>query len=310
MLNTVSSIEKTIGNTPLVRLSKIEKTLGLRAELYAKLESFNPAGSAKDRAALYMMNDAEEKGILAAGGTIIEATSGNTGIALSMLAAVRGYRMIVVMPDSMSRERRDAMRAYGAELVLTDGALGMKGSIERAERLCSEIPGAVILGQFENEANARAHYETTAPEIECQLGGAPDYLVVGVGTGGTISGIGRYLKEKGFSTTVCAVEPDTSAVLSGGKAAPHGIQGIGAGFIPSLLDVSVIDLVRTVSLSESLEMMRLLGRAAGIFVGISSGAALAAMVKLAEEKQCIGKRIVGVFPDTGMRYLSLFGDAN
>ena len=304
-----NSAADMIGNTPLVRLREIEEKFSLGAELYAKLEGANPTGSAKDRAALFIIEGAEREGRLAPGGLIIEPTSGNTGIALAALAAARGYRAIIVMPDTASVERRQLIAAYGAEVVLTDGSLGMKGAIAEAERLHRENSGSIIAGQFENPDNPLAHYRTTGPEIYRDTEGRLDALVAGVGTGGTLSGTGKYLREMLPDVKIVAVEPTESAVLSGGAAHPHGIQGIGAGFIPATADVKIIDEVMTVSLDEAIAHARLLARVCGILAGISSGAALAAAVRLAARTDMTGRRIAVILPDTGERYLStgIFG---
>jgi cysteine synthase A len=299
-----TSADQLIGGTPLLKLTQITKTKNLPARVLAKLEYFNPAGSAKDRVALSMIRDAEKKGILKEGSTIIEPTSGNTGIGLACVAASRGYRTIIVMPDSMSAERQMLMKAYGAELVLTPGALGMSGAIAKAEELAKEIPDSFIPDQFGNPANAKAHYETTGPEIWADTDGNVDIFVAGVGTGGTITGVGRYLKEKKPSAQVVAVEPADSPLLSGGKAGPHGLQGIGANFIPAVLDTTVYDRIIPVTTEEAYAAARLMGKTEGILVGISSGAALHAALKLAEEPENIGKTIVVLLPDTGDRYLS------
>ena len=296
--------EQLIGNTPLMELTHLEKNLGLEAKILAKLEYFNPAGSAKDRVALSMILDAEQRGLLQEGSTIIEPTSGNTGIGLACVAAARGYRTIIVMPDSMSAERQLLMGAYGAELVLTPGKLGMSGAIAKAEELAKEIPGSFIPDQFGNPANAKAHYETTGPEIWADTDGDVDIFVAGVGTGGTITGVGRYLKEKNPAVRIVAVEPADSPLLSGGKAGPHGLQGIGANFVPAVLDTTVYDRIIPVTTAEAFEAARLLGKAEGVLVGISSGAALHAALKIAEEPENAGKRIVVLLPDTGDRYLS------
>ena len=300
----VKNLDGFIGNTPLMELKNIESKYNLKAELYAKLEYMNPTGSAKDRAALYMINDAETAGRLQAGGTIIEATSGNTGIGLAAIGTARGYRVIIVMPDTMSAERRKLLKAYGAEVVLTPGADGMKGSIEKSEQLLSEISGSIIAGQFDNKANALAHYETTGPEIYRDMNGKVDIFVAGVGTGGTLTGVGRYLKEKNPDIRIVAVEPDTSPLLSGGEAGAHGIQGIGANFIPSILDRDVFDKVLCVSTDASYAAGRMLGRTEGLMAGISSGAALYAAIEEAKAEENAGKRIVVLLPDSGDRYLS------
>lgn len=297
------SAEQLIGKTPMLELTNIEKKLSLRAKIFAKLEYLNPAGSVKDRAALYMLNDAEKRGLINEDSVIIEPTSGNTGIGLACIGAARGYRVIIVMPDTMSAERRMLMTAYGAELELTDGKLGMKGAIERANELAAKYPGSFIPGQFENPANALAHYETTGPEIMEDVPEA-DFFVAGVGTGGTISGTGRYLKEKKPDIKVVAVEPAGSPLLSGGEAGAHGLQGIGANFIPELLDRTVYDEVMGITEAQAYEAGRLLGRSEGILCGISSGAALSAAIALAEKEENEGKNIVVLLPDTGDRYLS------
>lgn len=298
------SVEELIGGTPLLEISRFSKKEGLSANLFGKLEYLNPAGSAKDRVGLAMIEDAERKGLLKEGGVIIEPTSGNTGIGLAAVAVCRGYRAIIVMPDSMSRERCVLMSAYGAELVLTPGEQGMKGAIEKAEDLAKEIPGSFIPGQFENPANAMAHYQTTGPEIWEDTAGDVDIFVAGVGTGGTITGVGRYLKEKDPSIRIVAVEPASSPLLSGGEAGPHGLQGIGANFIPSLLDREVYDEVLTVTEEEAYAAARTLGKTEGVLCGISSGAALFAAAVLAKRPENAGKNIVVLLPDTGDRYLS------
>ncbi len=298
----ISSIEGLIGHTPLFEPRKLAAELGLRGRLLLKLECCNPTGSAKDRAALYIIEDAVRTGRLAEGGTIIEPTSGNTGIGLAAIGAARGFHVIIVMPDTMSEERRRMMKAYGAELVLTDGRLGMKGAIAKAEELRSSIPGSIIGGQFSNKANAEAHYRTTGPEIWEDAEGHVDVFVAGVGTGGTITGAGRYLREVNPAIHIIAVEPADSPVLSGGSPGPHAIQGIGAGFVPSLLDTSVYDEVRTAGKDEAFHMARLLARKEGIFCGISSGAALAKAVEAAADAE--GETVVAVLPDSGDRYLS------
>ena len=304
----VNGITDLVGNTPLLALRRLGE--GLPAALYAKLEYLNPAGSTKDRAALSMILDAEERGLLRPGGAIIEPTSGNTGIGLAAIGVPRGYRVILTMPDSMSVERRKLLAAYGAELVLTEGARGMAGAIARAEELRREIPGSILAGQFENPANPAAHYRTTGPEIWRDLEGRVDLLVAGVGTGGTLSGAGRYLKEKNPALEVVAVEPAASPLLSGGTAGPHGLQGIGANFVPENFDRSLCDRIVTVREEEAYAAARALARREGILVGITSGAALHAALTLAKEPGNAGKQIVAILPDTGDRYLStpLFGE--
>ena len=304
MSKIYTSVDQLIGGTPLLELCNLEKRLGLKAKVLAKLEYLNPAGSAKDRIGLAMINAAEREGKLRPGSVIIEPTSGNTGIGLASVAAARGYRVIIVMPETMSVERRILMKAYGAELVLTEGAKGMTGAIEKAEELAASIPGSFIPGQFVNPVNAEAHYQTTGPEIWRDTDGAVDVFVAGVGTGGTITGTGRYLKEQNPTVSVVAVEPKTSAVLSGGKAGPHGLQGIGAGFVPAVLDTGIYDEIIPVENEEAYAAGRLLGKCEGIVVGISSGAALHAAVELAKREENAGKTIVVLLPDTGDRYLS------
>jgi len=299
-----TSVTQLVGRTPLLELSGIAKAEHLKARLLAKLEYFNPAGSVKDRVALAMIEDAEKRGLLKPGSVIIEPTSGNTGIGLACVAAGRGYRTIIVMPDSMSAERRLLMTAYGAEVVLPPGAKGMQGAIEKAEALAAEIPYAFIPAQFDNPANPAAHYASTGPEIWEDTGGQVDIFVAGVGTGGTITGTGRYLKERAPHVQIVAVEPAGSPLLSGGTAGPHGLQGIGANFIPSVLDRSVYDEVVTVTEAEAFAAGRLAGRKEGILVGISSGAALHAAIMLAKKEENTGKNIVVLLPDTGDRYLS------
>ena len=298
------SASELIGRTPLLELSNIEKDLSLKAHILAKLESFNPAGSAKDRAALEMIEDAERSGKIGKGAVLIEPTSGNTGIGLASVAAARGYRTIIVMPDTMSEERRRMMKAYGAELVLTDGSKGMAGAIEKAEALHKEIPGSFIPSQFSNPANAAAHQTTTGPEIYEDTDGNIDIFISAIGTGGTITGVGRYLKERIKFLQIIGVEPAASPVLSGGKAGKHKIQGIGAGFVPEVLDTSIYDRITTVKDEDAFTMARLVGRREGVLVGISSGAALWAAVREAEKEENSGKNIVVVFPDGGDRYLS------
>ncbi len=304
MVKIYSSAEQLIGRTPLVALTNVEKQLNLSARLLAKLECFNPGGSAKDRVAVSMLDDAEAAGKLQPGATIIEPTSGNTGIGLAAVGAARGYRVIIVMPDTMSMERRLLMKAYGAELVLTEGTKGMQGSIEKAEELAAQLPGSMVMGQFDNPANPKAHYRTTGPEIWDDTDGQVDCFVAGVGTGGTITGTGRYLKEQNPAIQVVAVEPATSPLLSGGQAGPHGLQGIGANFIPSVLDRQVYDQVALVTDQEAYAASRMLGRTEGLLVGITSGAALHAAIQLAKQPQYAGKTIVALLPDTGERYLS------
>lgn len=299
-----TSIDQLIGRTPLLELTNVERELGLAARVLVKLEFFNPGGSVKDRVAKAMLDEAEKSGRLGPGSVVIEPTSGNTGIGLAAVAAARGYRAIIVMPETMSRERRLLMLAYGAELVLTPGALGMKGAIAKAEALARETPGGFIAGQFVNPANPRAHYDATGPEIYGDTGGEVDVFVAGVGTGGTITGVGRYLKEKKPGVRVVAVEPASSPVLSGGQAGPHKIQGIGAGFVPQVLDTAVYDEVLPVANEDAFETARLLGRREGLLVGISSGAAAFAALSLARRPGNAGRVIVALLPDTGERYLS------
>ena len=310
MANIYSSADQLIGHTPLLELKHIESEYGLRARLLAKLEYFNPAGSVKDRIAKKMLDDAEAAGKLTKESVIIEPTSGNTGIGLASVAAARGYRIIIVMPETMSVERRQLMKAYGAELVLTEGAKGMKGAIAKAEELAKEIPHSFIPGQFVNPSNPQAHYETTGPEIFADTDGAVDVFVAGVGTGGTVTGTGRYLKEKKPSVRVVAVEPAGSAVLSTGVAGAHKIQGIGAGFVPEILDTKIYDEIVTVTNGDAFATGRLMGRREGVLVGISSGAALWAAIEVAKRPENEGKTVVVLMPDTGDRYLStpLFAD--
>ena len=304
MGNIYTSVEQLIGRTPLMELTKIEKKYDLKAKLLAKVEFFNPGGSVKDRVAKAMLDDAEEKGILTKDSVIIEPTSGNTGIGLAVMSVARGYRCIIVMPDTMSMERRMLMKAYGAELVLTDGAKGMAGAIAKAEELAKEIPNSFIPGQFENPSNAKAHYLTTGPEIMKDTDGNVDIFVAGVGTGGTLTGTGRYLKEQKPEIKVVAVEPADSAVLSGKPAGPHGLQGIGAGFIPGVLDTTVYDEIIPVSNEDAYAFGKMIGRTEGILVGISAGAALYAAIELAKKEENAEKNIVVILPDTGDRYLS------
>ena len=293
-----------IGRTPLLELSNIEKDEKLSANIYAKLELFNPAGSIKDRVAKAMIEDAEEKGILKEGSVIIEPTSGNTGIGLASVAAAKGYKLIITMPETMSVERRKLIASFGAELVLTDGSKGMNGAIEKAEELSREIPNSIVAGQFVNPANPKAHFDTTGPEIWEDTDGQVDILVAGVGTGGTITGIGEYLKSKNPDIKIVGIEPTDSPVLSGGKAGAHGLQGIGAGFIPEILNTEIIDEIITVSTNEAYEASRMMAKREGVLVGISSGAALHAALLLAEKPENKGKNIVVILPDTGDRYLS------
>ena len=303
-------ITDLIGNTPLVELTNVERELELKAKLIAKVELFNPAGSVKDRVAMAMILDAEEKGKLKNSSVIIEPTSGNTGIGIAAVAAARGYRVIIVMPDSMSIERRQLMKAYGAELVLSPGAEGMPGAIEAANKLAAEIPDSFVAGQFVNPANVKAHYTTTGPEIYADTDGAVDIFVAGVGTGGTITGVGKYLKEKKPSVIIVAVEPEGSPVLSKGKKGKHGIQGIGAGFVPETLNTKIYDEVIPIENEDAFKFGRQFSQAEGVLIGISSGAALAAAVELAKRPSNKGKTIVALLPDTGDRYLStsLFAD--
>ncbi len=299
-----TSVASLVGHTPLLELTNYEAKYGLTAKLYAKVEFFNPAGSVKDRVALEMLSQYEKEGKLTAETTVIEPTSGNTGIGLASLCAAKGLRTIIVMPDTMSRERQLLMTAYGAELVLTDGSLGMKGAIAKAEELAKSIPNALIAGQFENPANPNAHYKTTGPEIWQDTDGQVDIFISCAGTGGTVSGTGRYLKEQNADIRVIAVEPAASPYLTEGRAGAHKIQGIGAGFVPSTLDLSVIDEILTVTDDEAYEATRRVAKTDGLLVGISSGAAIAAAVKVAKHPENAGKRIVLILPDTGERYLS------
>lgn len=304
MSHIYTSVEQLIGKTPLLELTHLEERYHLKAKLLAKLECFNPAGSAKDRVALSMIQDAEERGVLQSGSVIIEPTSGNTGIGLASVGAVRGYRVIIVMPDSMSMERRLLMTAFGAELVLTPGAQGMAGAVAKAEELAAEIPNSVITGQFVNPANAKAHEDTTGPEIWADTDGAVDMFVAGVGTGGTITGVGRYLKQQNPNIQVVAVEPAGSPLLSQGKAGPHGLQGIGANFVPEVLDPSIYDQIIPVTDQDAYQLGREMGKWEGLLVGITSGAALWAAISLAQQPENEGKTIVALLPDTGERYLS------
>ena len=310
MSKIYTSADQLIGKTPLLELTHIEKAHDLKAKILAKLEYFNPAGSVKDRIAKAMIDDAEQKGFLREGSVIIEPTSGNTGIGLASVAAARGYRIIIVMPETMSVERRQLMKAYGAELVLTEGAKGMKGAIEKANELAREIPNSFVPGQFVNEANPKAHFDSTGPEIYEDTDGEVDYFVAGVGTGGTITGVGRYLKSKKPDVKVVAVEPATSAVLSTGVAGAHKIQGIGAGFVPKVLDTGVYDEIITVPNEAAFATGKDIGKSEGVLVGISSGAAVWAAIEIAKRPESEGKTIVVLLPDTGDRYLStpLFAD--
>ena len=310
MSNIYTSADQLIGKTPLLELTHIEKKFGLKARVLAKLEYFNPAGSVKDRIAKAMIDDAEAKGLLKEGSVIIEPTSGNTGIGLASVAAARGYRIIIVMPETMSVERRQLMKAYGAELVLTEGAKGMKGAIAKADELAKEIPNSFVPGQFVNPANPKAHIETTGPEIWDDTDGGVDIFVAGVGTGGTVTGVGQYLKSRNPAVKVVAVEPKSSAVLSTGVAGSHKIQGIGAGFVPDVLDTKVYDEIIPVDNDDAFKLGKEVGHSEGVLVGISSGAALWAAIELAKRPENEGKTIVALLPDTGDRYLStpLFAD--
>ena len=310
MSNIYTSADQLIGNTPLLELTHLEEAYGLKAAILAKLEYLNPAGSVKDRIAKAMIDDAEQKGLLKKGSVIIEPTSGNTGIGLASVAAARGYRIIIVMPETMSVERRQLMKAYGAELVLTEGAKGMKGAIAKADELAKEIPNSFVPGQFVNPANPKAHFETTGPEIWKDTDGKVDIFVAGVGTGGTITGTGKFLKSKNPNVKVVAVEPKTSAVLSTGVAGPHKVQGIGAGFVPEVLDTKVYDEIIAVDNDDAFKTGKEFGRREGVLVGISSGAAVWAAIELAKRPENEGKTIVVLLPDTGDRYLStpLFAD--
>ena len=310
MTRIYQSAEEITGNTPLLRAGKLERRYSLNARLLLKLEYLNPTGSVKDRAALYMIRDAEQAGLLQPGGVIVEPTSGNTGIGLASLAASRGYRLILTMPETMSVERRNILKAYGAEIVLTEGSRGMSGAIEKAEEIVKSTPGAFLPGQFDNPSNARAHYETTGPEIWRDTQGQVDIFVAGVGTGGTLTGTGRYLKEQNPRIRVVAVEPSASPVLSEGKGGPHKIQGIGANFIPENYDPALVDEVLAITDGDAIRTAKELGRTEGLLVGISSGAACHAASILAQRPENAGKLIVAIFPDTGERYLSteLFDD--
>lgn len=304
MSQIYTSIDGLIGHTPLLELTNIEKSLGLKARLLAKLEYLNPAGSAKDRVAKFMLDDMQSSGLLKANSVIIEPTSGNTGIGLAAVSASRGYRTIIVMPDSMSEERKMLMKAYGAELVLTDGSLGMSGAIEKAEELRREIPNSIIAGQFTNYSNVKAHFETTGPEIYNDTDGKVDIFVAGVGTGGTVTGVGKYLKSKNKDVKIVAVEPASSPLLSTGTFGSHKIQGIGANFVPKILDTEIYDEVATVTNEDAFKYGKMIAQTEGILVGISSGAALSAAISLAKLPQNENKTIVILFPDTGDRYLS------
>lgn len=304
MSKIYTSMDQMIGRTPLLELCRIQQQLGLEARVLAKLEYLNPAGSVKDRAALSMIRDAEQKGLLKEGSVIVEPTSGNTGIGLAAVAAARGYRVVIVMPETMSLERRQLMRAYGAELVLTEGSKGMSGAVEKAQQLVQQIPGAFLAGQFTNPANPQAHFETTGPEIWKDTEGHVDVFVAGVGTGGTITGVGRYLKSQDPAVRIVGVEPAASPLLSKGTAGPHKIQGIGANFVPQVLDTAIYDELLAVTDQDAFAAGRLMARTEGVLVGISSGAALWAAVELAKRPENRGKTIVTLLPDTGDRYLS------
>ena len=307
MMNIYTSVEQLIGKTPLLELCRLDKEQGLQARVLVKLEKYNPGGSVKDRVALNMIRDAEERGLLKPGAAIIEPTSGSTGIGLAVIAATRGYRTIIVMPDSMSVERQMLMKAYGAEVVLTPGAEGMTGSIKKARELAKEIDGSFIPGQFDNPANPAAHLDSTGPEIWEDTDGQVDIFVAGVGTGGTITGTGRYLKDKKPTVKVVAVEPEASPLLSGGKAGPHPLQGIGANFVPSILDTGIYDEIVTVSGDDAYAACRAAARKEGILVGITAGAAIHTAIQLAKRPENEGKTIVALLPDTGERYLSTPG---
>ncbi|MBR3933222.1 MAG: cysteine synthase A [Clostridia bacterium] len=304
MSNIYKSVSQLIGKTPILELNNIKKNHNTNANLFAKLECFNPAGSAKDRVALSIINDAEKNGIIKKDTLIIEPTSGNTGIGLAAVAASRGYKTVIVMPDTMSMERRLLMKAYGAELILSDGSLGMTGAIAKAEEIQKENPNSFIAGQFTNPANPKAHFETTGPEIYEDMGGEVDVFVAGVGTGGTITGVGEYLKSKNPNVKIIAAEPDTSAVLSGEKPGAHGLQGIGAGFVPEILNTGIYDEIIKVSKEDAYNLSREMGTCEGVLVGISSGAALFAALEVAQREEYKGKNIVVLMPDSGERYLS------
>ena len=306
-MNIYSNVTELVGHTPIVELQKIAKAEGIKARIFAKLENYNPTGSMKDRVALAMIRDAEASGKLTAGGTIIEPTSGNTGIGLAAIGAYLGYKVIIVMPDSMSVERRKLMQIYGAELVLTPGAKGMSGAIAKANEFVAEMDNAIVAGQFDNPANPKAHYDVTGPEIWAQMDGKVNALVAGVGTGGSLSGNGRYLKDQRADIQVIAVEPKASAVLSGGQAGPHALQGIGAGFVPGALDTEVYDEVMPIANEDALAMVGRLAREEGLFMGISSAAALLGALQWAKRDENEGKNVVVLLPDTGMRYLSTEG---
>lgn len=303
-MNIYNSIEELVGNTPLLALNKFAKAQDINANIFAKLELFNPAGSIKDRIALKMIEDAENSGKITAGATLIEPTSGNTGIGIAAIGVSKGYKVIITMPDTMSAERIKLMQSYGAEVILTEGAKGMSGAIEKADEIAASIDNAVVMGQFVNPSNPAAHFETTGPEIWKDTDGTVNIVISAAGTGGTVTGIGKYLKSKNSKIKVVAVEPESSPVLSGGQAGPHKIQGIGAGFIPEILDTSVIDEVITVSNEDAYKFGRNIAKTEGILVGISSGAALAAAARVAKRSENQGKNIVVILPDTGSRYLS------